>query len=322
MDTKEQRRRPSSPSNTAVPTKPRQRRPAPNATSRRSSASNVVYMDPKPFSGKRVLLKIATAFAVALAVIFGLSIFFKVEHVNVSGTDKYTPWEIKEAAGLQYGDNLLTLSDAQVSGKITKKLPYVEKVRVGIKLPDTVNIEITESAVTYAVEANDGTCWLVNADGKAVEQISAESAKAYTQVLGVQIEPPAVGQTVVAGAPQQEDGEQSDSETSAPEATSEGAEASAAAEYAEQLTVAMSVMRALEENNIVGEADSINVSNLGALELWYGKRYQVTLGDSGQLDYKISMMKAAINQMGEHQGGQLDVSFINWPDKVGYTPFA
>lgn len=321
MDTKEQRRRSKSSPRTAVPTKPRKRRPVPNPNARRSSGSNVVYTEPKPFSRKRFLLRMVTVLAVVLAVVFGMSIFFKVEYVNVSGTEKYTPWEIKEAAGLQIGNNLLTLSDANISGKIMKKLPYVEKVRVGIKLPNTVNIEITESAVTYAVEADDGTWWLMNAEGKVVDETSPEASGAHTQVLGIQIAVPAIGQLAVAGEPQQEDEAQSDASESVPESISEETMASAAAEGSEQLSAAIAVMQALEENKIAGQAASINVSNLGALELWYGRRYQVALGDTDQLSYKIGMMKAAINQMGEHQGGQLDVSFINWPDKVGYTPF-
>ncbi len=317
MDTKERRRRAAP----RQPETPQRRRPQ-TSRKRRPANANIVYTDPKPFSGKRFLLKLATVLAVVLAVVFGLSIFFKVEYVNVSGTVKYTPWEIKQAAGLREGDNLLSLSDAQISGRITTNLPYVQKVRVGIKLPNTVNIEITESEVIYSVEASDGTWWLINADGKTVDETTVDQARGYAQILGVQIEVPALSEAVTASTSQPGEDAQSNAETSTQETTAPATTAPVATQSSEQLAAALSIAKALEENHLTNQIASINVANLSAVELWYGQRYQVALGDTSELSYKISMMKAAIDQMGVHQGGQLDVSFQNWSDKVGYTPFA
>ena len=85
-----------------------------------------------------------------------LSIFFKVETVMVSGCNKYSAWEVSEASGVEKGSNLMTVSRAQISGNVISKLPYVGAVRVGIKLPDTVNIEITELDVVYSIEDAEG----------------------------------------------------------------------------------------------------------------------------------------------------------------------
>ena len=71
----------------------------------------------------------------------------------------------------------------------------------------------------------------------------------------------------------------------------------------------------------MGTIDSVDVSQLQALTVWYEDRYQVTLGDVSRLDYKIGAMKAAIQKMGQYQSGYLDVSFTIWPDEVGYRAF-
>ena len=73
---------------------------------------------------------------------------------------------------------------------------------------------------------------------------------------------------------------------------------------------------------VVGEAASVDVTSTEDIILWYGTRYQVNLGDTSRLDYKIDCMNDAILQMSDYQSGVLDVSFTIWPNQVGYTPFA
>lgn len=310
------------------------RRPAPNGTavkSRRrpsnaprrpagSASEDIVYTPPKPFSQKRFLLRLVTVVALVLAVTLGMSIFFKVDKVMVSGNSKYTPWDVKEASGIQQGDNLLTISRAQVGGRIKTNLPYADEVRVGIKLPDTVNIEIKELDVVYAVEAADNSWWLMNAAGKIVDSISTGSARAYTQILGVQIEVPEIGSIAVAAEKEQETVPQETDEegqTQEPVVLPDTPVVTAA----QQLQQALLIVQQLEANSIIGDAASVNVTQITDMELWYGKYYQVKLGDGSQIAYKIAAMKAAINQMGQYQSGVLDVSFTTWPDEVGYTPF-
>ena len=267
----------------------------------------VVYTQPGPFNKYRFILYLATVVAVVLAVMFGMSIFFKVATVTVAGHEKYTAWDIRQASGIQDGENLLSISEPRITGNIRSKLPYIDKVRVGIKLPDTVKIEVVELDVVYAVEATDGSWWLMRSDGGLVEKTNDADAGQHTKILGVQITDPVVGQQAVAAQPQQtgEDGETVPVTVLA----------------SEQLQTAVSIAQFLESSGVIGEAASLNVADLGNLELWYGERYQVTLGDTMELGYKIRSMKSVIDQMGDYQSGILDVSFTTWPEEVGYTPF-
>ena len=91
---------------------------------------------------------------------------------------------------------------------------------------------------------------------------------------------------------------------------------------AQRLQTALDILAALELNDIVGEAASVDVTNLNAIELWYGRRFQVNLGDNQNLEYKIACMNSAILQLSDYQTGKLDISFTTWADQVGYTPFA
>lgn len=292
--------------------------------------SDVVYTPPKPFKWGVFLLSMATVVAVVLAVVLSMSIFFKVEEVKVSGCNTYTPWEVAEASDIEMGSNLMTISRAQVSGSIISKLPYVDTVRVGIILPDTVNIEITELDVVYAIEDEEGVWWLMTDEGKIVEQINGVTAKEYTQVLGVRIETPELGGQAVAKEAGTTmipvvgpDGEATEGEeTTEPTTVSETAPTIAVGVTgAERLRTALTVLQQLSVNSISGLIDSVDVETLTTIELWYDERFQVNLGDTGQLEYKINALKATIDQMESYESGHLDLSFKNWPDKVGYTPF-
>lgn len=272
-------------------------------------ASDVVYTQPKPFQRGRFLLHIATVVAVVLALVFGMTIFFKVQNITVVGSEKYSQWDIAQASGIQNGENLLTLSRAKISGKITTALPYVKKVRVGITLPDTVNLQIEELEVYYSIQDEEEQWWLMAADGKILEKTTEAKSLENTRVLGVQLSSPEPGKQAVAAEP-------------VPEETMEdGQTVPVTVKGSERLQAAVSLLKNLESNGIIGKAASIDVEDLTGIELWYGQQYQVFIGDTSRLDYKLASMKAAVSQMNDYQSGELDVSFTIWPDQVGFTPF-
>lgn len=278
---------------------------------------SVVYTQPMPFNLNRLLLQLTVVLGMVLAITLGLSVFFKVDKVVVYGNHAYSAWVIQEASGIDSGDNLLTFSRPRASGKIITALPYVKNARIGIKLPDTVNIYIDEFDVAYAIKSQDGTWWLMTSGGRVVEQIDAGIASGYTKVFGVVLDNPGVGGQGKAFEP--ESTQTTPQDPSAP--TGEGV-APVLVSAADRLNSALMILASLETNDIVGEVASVDVTSLSNIELWYGQRYQVKVGDSSQMDYKISCMSRAISQLSEYQMGVLDVSFTTWPDQPGFTPFA
>ena len=271
----------------------------------------VIYTQPQAFNRNRLLVQLLTVVGVVMALVLGLSVFFKVETIQVSGAEVYSEWTIREASGLKEGDNLLTFSHARSAALIKANLPYVDTVRFGIKLPDTVNIIVKEDQVVYAVKDQNGQWWLMNSDGRIVEMGDNSKASNHTQVLGVVLDNPVVDERAVA------------METVSTETVPEGETVPLVTTTgAQRLTAALQILKALEQNDIVGEAASVDVTRIEDIILWYGTRYQVNLGDSARLDYKIACMSDVILQMSDYQSGILDISFTIWPTQVGYTPFA
>ena len=280
---------------------------------------NVTYTQPLPFNLNKLLLQLTVVIAVVLAVVIGLSVFFKVDRVVVYGNKAYSAWTIQEAAGIEGGENLLSFGRTRACGKIITGLPYVKNVRIGIKLPDTVNIYIEEFDVSYAVQASDESWWLMTSGGKIAEQIDKATSNSYTKVLGIQVVGPVVGQQAVAlevFAP--EEATEASQEIDSTEVTSPLVTVTAN----DRLQAALLILGKLEENDIVGEVSTVDVSSLFNLELQYGQRYQVKLGDTSNMDRKISEMKASVMQLNDYQTGILDVSYTTYAEGPFYTPLA
>lgn len=273
-------------------------------------APAVIYTQPKAFNRTRLLMQMLIVAAIVAALVMGLSVFFKVENITVSGAKVYSAWSVREASGIEEGDNLLTFSHARAGALIKANLPYVKTVRFGIKLPDTVNIIIEEEDVVYAIKDNTGTWWLMNSKGRVVEMSNGSKAANYTQILGVTLDNPTPNTQAVA------------TESLPTETDASGEPIPLTVTGQQRLEAAKEILVALENNDIVGDAASVDVSRTEDIILWYGSRYQVNLGDSTRLDYKIACMNDCILQLSDFQSGILDISFTIWPDKVVYTPFA
>ena len=277
----------------------------------------VVYTQPKVFNRNRLLIQLVSMVAVVVAVIMCLSIFFRVKTITVSGANAYSVWAVREASGIQEGDNLMTFSKARACAKIKAELPYVDWVRIGIKLPDTVNIVIEEIDVVYAVQDSDGIWWLMTSDGLVMEQADDTRAGDFTKVLGVKLSQPQPETRAVAY-------QELTADTPAAETTPDGEPVGPTpliVTEQQKLYAALEILQALELNEVVGTAASVDVSDLTRIVLWYGTRYKVNLGDSSNMDYKISCLKYTVNSLSDYDSGELDISFTTWEDKVTYTPF-
>ncbi len=271
----------------------------------------VIYTEPRAFNRNRFLVQMITVTAVVVAFVLALSVYFKVGKVEVTGADVYSVNTIRNASGISEGDNLLTFSHARAAAQLKANLPYINTVRFGIKLPDTVNIIVEEAEVVYAIKDANGQWWLMNSAGRIVDQINGGVAANYTQVLGVALESPAVNLQAVAA------------EAAPTETDASGEFIPVTVTGAQRLNTAMQILKSMESNDIVGEVASVDVTRTEDIVLWYGSRYQVSLGDSSRLDYKIAYMNDAIlEELKDYQSGILDVSFKIRPNEAMFTPFS
>ena len=137
-----------------------------------------------------------TMAAVVLAVVCCMTLFFQVREIHVTGNHLYTADQIADACGISRGDNLVTIKKANAASLIMSSLPFVETVHIERNLPDTVEITVTESEVTFAIRAQNETYYLMNTQGKILQEIQTASAPDYPNVEGLTVSEPTAGAVI------------------------------------------------------------------------------------------------------------------------------
>ena len=212
------------------------------------------------------LLRPMSVILAAVAMVAALTLFFKVEHITVTGASRYGAEEIIAASGVETGDNLILLDRYRVAQRIYTSLPYITDVRPKQEFPNTLNIEVTETHAMAAIQGS-GAYWLLSGDGKILEAVDEPAAADYLQIIGVQAAEPAVSGALAL---------QEDSPIEP-------------ARLAELLSV-------LDEYEALNRADSVDCSDSGVLVLNYDGRFRVEMFYDADFDFKIASLVKIVDE--------------------------
>lgn len=221
---------------------------------------------------------ILTLVVLVLVSVLGVTLFFRVQEVSVTGNTKYTSEEVVAASGILEGDNLVTLSNGTVASQIRANLPYVEDVRVEKKLPNRVAISVTETAATYEVTGEDGSLWLVSSEGKVLEPGDITGAK-RPAIIGINLVKPAPGEM-----------------------------AQVAEEQQLSLAGALSILEQLETTNYLAKIVQIDVEKSYDMKLLYEDQFEIHLAGLDQMEYKIRYLTAVLDTVEKGKSGIIDLT--------------
>lgn len=240
-----------------------------------------------PETWKRIIIMACVVVAFLLSMI----IFFRVRTVEVQGNQYYSAEEVIQAAGIASGDNLLTLSRGEIAGNVIAQLPYVKSVRVTRTLPDTVVITVSEDETTFAVTDAGGKYYLITAAGKATEQVEELDAKAHILIQDLVIQPAVIGEQVH---------------------VVESADATVSP-Y-EQLDALTVLLREIEAAKLEKDITVVSVPSAFNLTVWYEDRFEVRLGTTDDLAYKLEYLKVVVQEQKEYTTGIIDLTFSSGPE--------
>ncbi len=238
-----------------------------------------------------VALRVAAMLLVVAVILVCAVIFFKVTDIQVTGSKLYTREQILGASGVAPGDSLIGIQRSDVAARLTVLLPYIENVQVDRILPGTVSIHVTESDAAFAVGASDGTVWLINAAGKLLEPADLGAAD-YPRLTGVTAQAPEPGVQINTA-------------------------------QTENLSVAIQLLELLEKTELAPRITEINVEKTYDIVVWYGDQYEIHLGGSDELDYKLRYLLSILDQLDGARGGVIDLTlnekdvaiFREWEDE-------
>ena len=193
------------------------------------------------------LYKLLSVLLICGCLVAAITLFFRVDTVVITGEKRYTEAEIREASGVEDGDNLFLLNKYQVIRNIADALPYIEIENTTIqrKLPDTLLIQVRECGDPLAWE-QDGIVWLVSPAGKIVEQKT--STAGYPTIDGCRLLAPSVGTQIALDS-----------------------------EYEAQRQGLLNLLAALDEAGKLGEVDAVHVGDLAYISRDYMASFPVKL---------------------------------------------
>ncbi len=225
------------------------------------------------------LAKLLTLIAIVAAAVFGVAVFFRVNTFEIRGNVNYSEEAVIIASGLEQGDSILLVDRSEVASNIVTQLPYVEQATISRQLPGTVVIEVVEGEPVASLQSEYGEFWLIDSTGKLMEQVSEDRAGSVTRLEGPKALLPVTGDMVLLSDEDQQ-----------------------------RLDVALRLIAELEKYGLEKQIESIDVTQLYDIVMYYTDRFEIQLGSTDELEYKIKYLAFALESLSE-KSGLIDLTF-------------
>lgn len=226
---------------------------------------------------------------VSAAVILSLTVLFKIDSIEVSGTSCYSKDQIINACGIRKGENLFLAGTGRAEKQIQAKLPYIGSVRVRRTFPAKISIQVTAARVFGAVACSKKYA-VLSGDFRVLELVDKLPA-GCPLIRGVALK------TAKAGS---------------------GAEFS----NASTRSALQSVTAALNQNGLEDKISGMDFSSNSKILLVYDGRVTMDLGLPSGLDYKIRYAKKLFDsgKITKTDRGTLNLSTVEDNDTAYFDP--
>ncbi len=234
---------------------------------------------------KRFLWTVTGIILAVIFVVFLANYLFVVRKIEfVSESPFYTEEQILEASGLSLGDKMFSFSAEDVRADMLRKLSYFADVRVTKVFPSTVEISFEEISGTMYVDVI-GSHYILSPEFRVIAR-AGEEALEHTRrmhVICTSVDRCVVGEEI------------SMTDT-------------------EQLALLQEIYRCLDKNGAVDQITYLDATDRFHISLNVNGKWDVALGDSSELDYKIRMLIKVVEKAhldyGADATGSIDVTGV------------
>ncbi|MGN1457948.1 MAG: FtsQ-type POTRA domain-containing protein [Acutalibacteraceae bacterium] len=229
---------------------------------------------------KRVLFYMITIVILfAVCCVLSLTVFFKIDNIEVEGKTRYNTDDIIASCMINKGDNLILCSTGGGEDKIKNDFPYIEEVNIEKKLFNTIIINVTEAKPTSVIESK-GQYVVLGKTGKIIE-IDKEKKYSVPTVLGAELENVKLSSTV----------KYKDKNVK---------------KYVDDILAAVS-------ETGIKNIETVDISNLSKIALIRKNGFKIIIGTPENVGYKLKTAKAIMdgNVKDSDSTGVLDVSLAS-----------
>ena len=98
---------------------------------------------------KRILSLVALMAVIAVGFYFAMKLLFVVRTTEITGSDIFTDKEISDFMAIPEEENIFKIDADGLSAKLTEEFTYLESAQVIKRLPDRLEIKLTDSTESY-----------------------------------------------------------------------------------------------------------------------------------------------------------------------------
>lgn len=235
---------------------------------------------------KKRLGKVITIIFIIVFLIVGICLLltlegFNLKSINLNETEKYTKSEIVEKTGLEIGKNTFLEFFTCDKNNVTT-LPYVESIRLKIKLPNEIDIEVIErTGKYYAYDKEKNLFYKVSEDGYILENVDI-TTKTQNEILVVGI---TFDDKVMLGK------KINDIDLS-------------------KIEVFKKIEKEFYDNKINGNITKVSFEN-SLTTITINDKLSVIFPNDTDLEYKMSFLKGILAKIGEDSVGVIDMTKTN-----------
>lgn len=216
-----------------------------------------------------------------IGAVLCFTVLFPIEKINISGSEKYTAEQIAEACTVKVGDNLFNFTESGVEAELSKKLPYVEKIKIKRHFSGILDITVTDAS-EYACYNTDGKYFTVSSAGKVLKQTDS-ATEGFFCITG------------------------------AAAVCEIGSNIEFSDEKSEELI--SEITEALTAKKI--KTDYIDISDTVAITVGVEGRFKVLLGNANSLEEKINHLGGMLESIGDGKTGKINLSMWTSSDTRG-----
>lgn len=249
-------------------------------------------MQKQPMTAKQRKIKNIFIYAAILLIVLvvgvtlSLTVLFNSDTITVAGSLHYSDDEIISASSLQLGENLFLSNKSNGEKQIVEKFPYVEKAEIGVKIPSTFTINITEATPAYLIQSG-AEYVIISSKGRILEKITDKSQYNIPVLSGFKISDDNVGTYI----------NLKDANTK---------------------TILDEVVTGIKQCEITGVTE-IDMTNTANVSITFSDRIKIIIGTPEDIPYKLKTAKIIIDEKLENSDvGTLDVSMCNTEQKKSY----
>ena len=187
-----------------------------------------------------------TVVVVLLLTFWGISVFYRINKITVSGVGRYAEDEIIAASGIRQGGNALFLDEAGAEQKIQSAMPFIGEVVIDVVLPDGVQISVFETSAFASIVIRDEVL-VIDSTGKILD-ISDSMPPGLIEIRGFVPSNPTVGSALSVSP-----GENT------------------------RLRYLIETLSAIKAEGIQGDISFVDMTNIAHITFYYRDRFTVVL---------------------------------------------